>query len=262
VAGDRGGEMRDDIAIAFGRIAEQAGREIMRYYHSGAAPRLKNDMTPVTAADVAAEAIILPALAALLPDLPCVAEEAVSIGQVPDIDPEGRFLLVDPLDGTREFLVRNGEFTVNIALIEAGRPILGVVHLPALGTTYIGGPQGATLATAGGAPQSIHARPKPADGVIVLASRAHNQNDVMERFLEGERVAERIAAGSSLKFCRLAEGIADLYPRFGRTMEWDTAAGHAVLAAAGGSVRLVTGEPLRYGKSDFVNPDFIARGRW
>jgi len=96
----------------------------------------------------------------------------------------------------------------------------------------------------------------------VLASRAHGQNDVLERFLEGERVAERIAAGSSLKFCRLAEGIADLYPRFGRTMEWDTAAGHAVLAAAGGSVRMVDGEPLTYGKPNFINPDFIARGRW
>jgi len=211
---------------------------------------------------VAAEAIILPALAELLPGLPCVAEEAVSIGQIPKIDPKGRFLLVDPLDGTREFLVRNGEFTVNIALIEAGRPVLGVVHLPALGTTYIGGPEGATLSTAGSPPQPIHARRKPADGVIVLASRAHGQNDVLERFLEGERVAERIAAGSSLKFCRLAEGIADLYPRFGRTMEWDTAAGHAVLAAAGGSVRLVDGEPLTYGKPNFINPDFIARGRW
>jgi len=254
--------MTDDIAIAFGQIAEQAGREIMRHYQSGGAPRLKNDKTPVTAADVAAEAIILPALAALLPGVPCVAEEAVSIGQVPHIDPGERFLLVDPLDGTREFLVRNGEFTVNIALIEAGQPVLGVVHLPALGTTYIGGPKGATLASAGAAPQPIHARPKPGDGVIVLASRSHNQNDVMERFLEGERVAERIAAGSSLKFCRLAEGIADLYPRFGRTMEWDTAAGHAVLAAAGGSVRLVTGEPLAYGKPGFANPDFIARGRW
>lgn len=254
--------MSQELAAAFSRIAEQAGREIMRYYQTGAPASLKSDMTPVTEADVAAEAIILPALAELLPNLPCVAEEAVSVGRIPKVDPKGSFLLVDPLDGTREFLVHNGEFTVNIALIEAGRPILGVVHLPALGTTYIGGPAGATLAEAGGTPQPIRARPKPADGVIVLASRAHNEGDAMDRFLEGEHVAERIAAGSSLKFCRVAEGIADLYPRFGRTMEWDTAAGHAVLAAAGGSVRVLSGEPLTYGKPGFVNPDFIARGRW
>jgi 3'(2'), 5'-bisphosphate nucleotidase len=254
--------MTGDLPAAFSRIAEHAGREILRYYHSGTQARLKNDMSPVTAADVAAEAIILPALAGLLPDLPCVAEEAVSIGHVPKIDTKGRFLLVDPLDGTREFLLGNGEFTVNIALIEAGQPVLGVVHLPALGTTYVGGPDGATLSTAGGTPEPIRARPKPADGVIVLASRAHNEGDALERFLEGEQVAERIAAGSSLKFCRIAEGLADLYPRFGRTMEWDTAAGHAVLAAAGGSVCVLSGEPLAYGKSNFVNPNFIARGRW
>ena len=250
------------LAEAFARIAEQAGREIMRHYKAGGAVRLKNDMSPVTAADEGAEAIILPALAELLREIPCVAEEAVATGHIPKIDADGRFLLVDPLDGTREFLLGNGEFTVNIALIERRQPVLGVVHLPALGATYVGGPHGATLSTNGGAPEQIRARPRPEGGVIVLASRAHNKGDELDRFLENEQVAERIAAGSSLKFCRIAEGLADLYPRFGRTMEWDTAAGHAVLAAAGGSVRLVTGEPMTYGKPGFINPDFIARGRW
>ena len=160
----------------------------------------------------------------------------------------GRFLLIDPLDGTSEFLRGNGEFTVNIALIEDGRPILGVVHLPVLGATYAGGPEGASLAVAGEAPPPIHARAKPADGVIVLASRSHNEGDALDRYLAEMHVAERIAAGSSLKFCRIAEGLADLYPRFGRTMEWDTAAGHAVLAAAGGHVETLDGKPMAYGK--------------
>ena len=253
--------MSATLLPALGRIAEQAGREILRHYHPGIEARLKGDRTPVTAADEAAEAIILPALAALAPDVPAVAEEAVSRSGLPEIDCRNRFFLVDPLDGTREFLAGSGEFTVNIGLIEDGRPILGVVHLPVLGTTYAGGPEGATLAVAGEAPQPIAARPKPRDGVIVLASRSHN-DDELDRYLAELHVAQRIAAGSSLKFCRIAEGLGDLYPRFGRTMEWDTAAGHAVLAAAGGSVTLLSGEPLAYGKPGFANPDFIARGRW
>ena len=254
--------MSSDLLGAFSRVAELAGKEILRHYHSGATARLKSDRTPVTAADEAAEAIILPALAKLLPGVPCVAEEACAQSGLPQIERYGPFLLIDPLDGTREFLAGNGEFTVNIALIEDGRPTHGVVHLPALGTTYSGGPDGATLAVAGEPQQPIMARAKPADGVIVLASRSHNEGDALDRYLEDHRVAERIAAGSSLKFCRIAEGLADLYPRFGRTMEWDTAAGHAVLAAAGGSVVTHDSQPLLYGKPGFENPDFIARGRW
>ncbi len=245
------------------RIAEAAGREILRHYRRpGMETRLKGDRTPVTAADEAAEAIILPALAALAPAIPSVAEEAVAKGGLPAIDRRARFFLVDPLDGTREFLAGNGEFTVNIALIEDSRPVLGVVHLPALGTTYTGGPAGARLSRSGAPPEPIAARPRPRDGVIVLASRSHNNGDALDRYLAEMEVAERIVAGSSLKFCRIAEGLADLYPRFGRTMEWDTAAGHAVLSAAGGSVATMAGEPLAYGKPGFANPDFIARGRW
>jgi 3'(2'), 5'-bisphosphate nucleotidase len=254
--------MSADLLAAFSRIAEQAGVEIMRHYRSGAAARLKGDRSPVTDADEAAEAIILPALAGILPDVPGVAEEACAHRGLPEIDRAGPFLLVDPLDGTREFLAGNGEFTVNIALVEGGLPVLGVVHLPALGITYAGGPNGATMATAGGASEPIAARAKPADGLIVLASRSHGSVDELERYLANEPVARRIAAGSSLKFCRIAEGLADLYPRFGRTMEWDTAAGHAVLAAAGGHVVTRTGAALTYGKPGFENPDFVARGHW
>ncbi len=254
--------MSRDLLAKLSALAESAGREILRHYHPGTAARLKSDHTPVTEADEAAEALILPELARLFPGVPCVAEEACARGSIPEIRADGRFLLIDPLDGTREFLAGNGEFTVNIALIEAGVPVLGVVHLPALAATYAGGPAGASLATGDEAPQPIKARAKPRDGVIVLASRSHNEGDELDRYLEEHHVAERIAAGSSLKFCRLAEGLADLYPRFGRTMEWDTAAGHAVLAAAGGHVDTLDGKPMRYGKPGFENPNFVARGNW
>src|SRR5690349_11379791 len=178
-------------------LAESAGREILRHYHPGTAARLKSDRTPVTEADEAAEALILPELARIFPGVPCVAEEACARGGIPSIGNDSSFLLIDPLDGTREFLAGNGEFTVNIALIEAGSPVLGVVHLPALGVTYAGGPEGASLALAGEPPQPIAARTKPADGVIVLASRSHNEGDELDRYLEEHHVAERIAAGSS-----------------------------------------------------------------
>jgi 3'(2'), 5'-bisphosphate nucleotidase len=251
---------RDELAIAFGNIVSEAGKVIMAVQAADVGARRKPDGSPVCRADLEAEQLILARLAAILPNVAVIAEESFAPdggGPVPE-----RFLLVDPLDGTREFLAGHRDFTVNIALIEAGQPVLGVVHLPALGTTYAGSRAGATMAAAGGPPQPITARAKPADGLIVLASRSHGSTDAVERYLVDMHIAERIAAGSSLKFCRIAEGLADLYPRFGRTMEWDTAAGHAVLAAAGGSVVTTTGEPLAYGKSGFANPDFIARGHW
>lgn len=246
------------------RIAEAAGRVILRYYETGVAVRAKADASPVTDADQAAEAIILEALAPLLPGVPIVAEEAMSKGAAPSLENPSSmpFWLVDPLDGTKEFLSRNGEFTVNIALIEATRPRLGVVHLPAMGITYAGGAPGtATMAHLGHDAHPIAARRTPPDGAIVLASRSHGNQAALDAFLASEHVAARLSAGSSLKFCRIAEGIADLYPRLGRTMEWDTAAGHAVLAAAGGSVTTLDGGALRYGKPGFENPHFVARGR-
>ena len=240
-------------------IAREAGQAIMAIYAGAPAAREKADRTPVTDADEAAEASIVAALERLTPAIPIVAEERMARGVRPAID-AGPFWLVDPLDGTREFLNRNGEFTVNIALIERGRPVAGIVYVPAKGSLYGGDERGAFREDDGGARRSIRVRVPPAAGVTVMASRSHN-NAETQAFVQTLRVAVYAEAGSSLKFCVIAEGAADVYPRLGRTMEWDTAAGHAVLAAAGGSVTTVAGAPLTYGKPDFVNPNFVARGR-
>ena len=247
------------LLAAIRPVAEEAGAAAMRFYGSAEA-RLKTDGSPVTAADQAAEDIILAALADLTPEIPVIAEEATAKGLVPEVA-GGRFWLVDPLDGTREFLSGNGEFTVNIALIEEGRPALGVVVVPALGQRYGGyGPGTATLADADGE-RPIRVRPVPAEGETVVGSRSHGDPVAMERFLAGRRVAAFRAAGSSLKLCLIARGEADVYPRFGPTMEWDIAAGHAVLAAAGGQVLTLEGGPFLYGKPDHRNGPFIAFGR-
>jgi 3'(2'), 5'-bisphosphate nucleotidase len=247
-------------------IAEQAGRVILRIYEGDHQARTKSDASPVTAADEAAEAVIVPELRRVLPGVPVVSEEAVAAGDRPEIhgaaNPSNRFWLVDPLDGTREFLSRNGEFTVNIALIDHGRPLLGVVHIPALAVTYGGLVGGiARLRRGGGQPVAIAARLPPVDGAIVLSSRSHGDDAALGAFLADRKIAGQRIAGSALKFCLVAEGVADLYPRLGRTMEWDTAAGHAVLAAAGGRVKTLQGTELTYGKPDFDNPHFVAEGR-
>jgi 3'(2'), 5'-bisphosphate nucleotidase len=239
-------------------LAERAGRVILEHYREGVAVRAKADASPVTIADEAAEAVILAGLAELTPEIPVVAEETVAAGHVPEVD-EGRFWLVDPLDGTKEFISRNGEFTVNIALVEGKEPVLGVVLAPALGKIWWGaGGFGARMRDQSGE-RPIAARKRPAQGAVAVASRSHS-DQATEAFLDQEGVAERISAGSSLKFCLVAEGRADLYPRFGRTMEWDVAAGHAVLAAAGGRVTTQDGAPFLYRKPGFENPAFIARG--
>lgn len=245
-------------------LARRAGARIMTFYDRAIDVRAKDDRSPVTDADEAAEAIILPELERLTPGVVVVSEEAASRGVSPPVASRGAdaFWLVDPLDGTKEFIKRNGEFTVNIALIENGVPRFGVVYLPATDTSYVGlAGGGATLQHGTEAAQSISARRPPTDGLTVLASRSHANDEALDSFLATRHVRERISAGSSLKFCRVAEGIADLYPRFGRTMEWDTAAGHAVLAAAGGSVRGLDGTPLTYGKPGYENPHFVASGR-
>ncbi len=240
------------------QIARRAGTVILHVYGSDFAVRGKADASPVTEADEAAERLIVPALQALSPH-PVVAEEAAARGETPAVG--ATFWLVDPLDGTREFVARNGEFTVNIALIEDGQPVLGVVYLPLPDVLYAGLEGQGAWCEAAGVRRRIQCRPTPADGATVACSRAHGDGALLEGWLRGERVAGRKTAGSSLKFGLLAEGRADLYPRFGRTMEWDTAAGHAVLAAAGGSVCDLAGQALRYGKPGFENPHFIARGR-
>ena len=251
-----------DAALAAGAaILEIYGREDF-----GA--RVKQDGSPVTEADAKAEDIITRRLAAAFPDIPIVAEEAASEGRVPAT--AARFFLVDPLDGTKEFLNRNGDFTVNIALIEAGRPVAGVVYAPAHGDIYAGQEgQGARKArvvdgaTADWAPTSV--RDPDMGSLDVVASRSHLSPETSE-FIARFKVGDMVSAGSSLKFCLVASGAADLYPRLGRTMEWDTAAGDAVLRAAGGMVRTMDGKPFRYGKRgqgddvDFANPWFVASG--
>ena len=248
----------ESLSRGFCVLAERAGREILDIYGSDFAVRGKSDSTPVTDADERAEEIILAGLAELEPRYPVVAEEQVSAGRVPEVD-EGPFFLVDPLDGTREFVNRNGEFTVNIAMVEEGAPRLGVVHLPVLDETYwCEGTGRAWRRRGGGAPERIRCRAAP-EALVVIASRSH-RNTKTQEFLDDYRIGEIVSAGSSLKLCRIAEGRADMYPRLGRTMEWDIAAGHAVLLAAGGSVRTLDGAPLRYGKPGFDNPHFVARG--
>ncbi len=241
-------------------LAREAGQVTLRWYGPECEAQRKADGSPVTAADEAAEAVIAAGLAALAPDIPLVAEEAVSGGGAP-AQLGRRFWLVDPLDGTREFLACNGEFTVNIALVEDGAPVLGVVAAPAQGRWWAGAVGlGAQAAEADGTPYPIAARRPPVEGLTVLGSRSHGDAAAMNAYLQGRRVTGFVAAGSSLKFCLIAAGEADLYPRFGRTMEWDTAAGHAVLRAAGGSVQTLDGAPLRYGKPAFENPHFVASG--
>jgi len=244
------------------RLSISAGREIMAIYAGDFSAKAKGDLTPVTEADEAAEKVILAGLAKMDPSTPVISEEAASAGRIPDV--AERFFLVDPLDGTKEFISRNGEFTVNIARVENGVPVAGVVFAPALGRLFwgergAGAAEGRVDHDRPGTWQSMHVRPCPADGATVVASRSH-RDAATDDFLKKVQVKSLCSAGSSLKFCLIAAGEADLYPRFGRTMEWDTAAGHAVLLAAGGKVLTTEGDPLAYGKRarGYDNPGFIA----
>lgn len=237
-------------------LARLAGGAIMGVYATDFSVRDKADASPVTAADEQAEALILEALRRLAPEVPIVSEEASAAGRTPTV--AERFWLVDPLDGTKEFIHRNGEFTVNIALIENAVPTLGVVFAPAQARLFSGvSGHGAVLEDAAGR-RKIACRSVPIDGLTVISSRSHGDAAALAQFLRGRVVAANKHAGSSLKFCLLAAGEADLYPRLGRTMEWDTAAGDAVLRAAGGRVMTMDSQPLRYGKIGFENPHFVA----
>jgi 3'(2'), 5'-bisphosphate nucleotidase len=239
-------------------VAREAGVAAMAVYGTDFAVRGKEDASPVTEADERAEAVILRHLRELTPQIPVISEEQAAAGCIPAHD--GLFWLVDPLDGTKEFIGRNGEFTINIALVEASRPKLGVVLGLGLGRLFAGAQaQGAGLEDAQGL-LDIGCRSAPPEGVTVVASRSHGDADALDNFLTGRKVAAQTSAGSSLKFCLVAAGEADLYPRLGRTMEWDTAAGHAVLVAAGGSVATLDGEELAYGKPGLDNPHFVACG--
>ncbi len=242
-------------------MAREAGAVVMRHYAGTVERRHKADKSPVTDADQEAEALILDRLSRAAPGVPVVAEELAAAGTIPNVD-AAPFFLVDPLDGTKEFLNRNGEFTVNIALIEAGQPTAGVVFAPAMERLFWGSDHEAFEQRGAAAPHRIKARVPPKDGMIAVASRSHRDSKT-EELLAHYNITQFVTSGSSVKFCLVATGEADIYPRHGPTCEWDTAAGHAVLAAAGGRVTLLDGTtPLTYGRArdKFINPHFIAWG--
>ncbi|MEM1299597.1 MAG: 3'(2'),5'-bisphosphate nucleotidase CysQ [Pseudomonadota bacterium] len=252
----------DDMDTVLSDLALRAGAKIMEIYDSGdLGAETKADQSPVTAADLAANDVIAEGLAAAFPDIPAVTEEAAASHQQTGM---ARFFLVDPLDGTKEFINRRGEFTVNIALIEDGVPVAGVVYAPALGRLWATrGSMAVELGVAdhkisAGTAKKLSVSSPDNDALVIVASKSH-RDQATDDFIGRFKVADFTSAGSSLKFCLLAGGEADFYPRLGRTMEWDTAAGHAVLRAAGGEViRFDDHSPFTYGKPEYENPFFLA----
>jgi 3'(2'),5'-bisphosphate nucleotidase len=254
----------DKIARIFGQIAVNAAVPIMIFFNSDGETRRKNDGSPVTDADLASERLILRSLAVELPDIPVVSEEAASEGVFPKV--HERFILVDPLDGTREFARRRTEFAVNIGLIDHGIAIAGAIYAPALGKLWIGGQNAFAINIEPGAALSgtqdfrkISTRLSPVEALKAVASRSH-PDLLTGEFLNRLSIENRVSAGSSLKFCLVAEGQADIYPRFGPTMEWDVAAGDAILRAAGGLMVAGSGSPFQYGKTGFHTGPFVALG--
>jgi 3'(2'), 5'-bisphosphate nucleotidase len=256
------------MLATFEKAALEAGQAILKVYRSDCHVAVKKDLSPVTIADERAEHIIIEHLSRDFPEIPIIAEEAVAAGRIPDIEGKA-FFLVDPLDGTREFVEHRDEFTVNIAYIQNGVPVVGIVFAPALGIAFTGESGKARklvitdhFTVADRSVIAVRARP---EHLLALASRC-NSSPKTDSFLAENAVSACTSIGSSLKFCLLAEGKADVYPRFTRTMEWDTAAGDAVLRAAGGSTLTLDGRPLSYGKTDqsedcdFANPGFICWG--
>jgi 3'(2'), 5'-bisphosphate nucleotidase len=253
VADPRLAALREPVAA----IAADAGRAILDIYHGEFAVTHKADRSPLTEADLASHRVIRDALARLTPGVPLLSEESSEV----DFDVRSRwpeYWLVDPLDGTREFVNRNGEFTVNIALVRGHEPLLGVVHVPVSGVTYTGVAGGpATRQLPAAAAEPIHVQIPCASPVRVVGSRSH-PNPALARYLEPLGDYELVSLGSSLKFCLLAEGSADFYPRLGPTSEWDTAAAHAVVLAAGGRIVTLEGRPLQYNrKASYLNPEFL-----
>ncbi len=257
---------KKELASRFGGIASEAGKVIMDIYSPTLKVEAKTDSSPVTEADAAAERVIKARLQELIPEIPVVAEEsfdpAKSNGSAPS-----RFILVDPLDGTREFIAGSHEFTVNIALVEDNEPVVGVVYAPALNQMYLAGAGAwrADVQPGDALPklevmEKLATEPYPAEGLRAMASRSHLDPET-EALLKKLQVGTWKSAGSSLKFCMIAQGDGDIYPRLAPTMEWDTAAGHAVLTAAGGCVIGRDGSPFRYGKKGFRNDGFVAWGR-
>jgi 3'(2'), 5'-bisphosphate nucleotidase len=247
-------------------LARRAAAAIEAVKRAGFVVERKTDESPVTEADRIAEALIVEGLRDAAPDIPVVAEEEVEAGIAPAAASARRFWLVDPLDGTKGFARGGEEYAVCIGLVEQGRARLGAIALPATGELF-GGLVGAGAwkeaveeENGGGPRRPIHVRPVPDAGMVALVSRRYADDPRLARFLAGRRVAERRGLSSALKFCRVAEGEADLYARFGPTMEWDSAAGQAIVEAAGGAVVDLDAETLRYGKAGWRNPDFVCYG--
>jgi len=250
-----------DLTDELTRIAEQAARAILGFA-TDAGLRSKADGSPVTAADEAAEAIIRDGLKRLAPAVPIISEEHAA-REKPKPITGGSYFLVDPLDGTREFIAGRDEYTVNIALMTDGAPLFGIICAPALGDLWRGivgrGAERISLARRSEAPTPVHTRPRPKGEAVVLVSRSHLEART-KSYVDGLPGAKLMQSGSSIKFCRLAEGSADLYPRLAPTHDWDIAAGHAILKAAGGSVTAPDGAPLVYGTNDLLIPAFLAWG--
>lgn len=243
------------------RIALGAGALTLEYFDGIQQVVHKNDGSPVTLADHAAEAFIKKGLIELTAEIPVIAEEASGRGERVDLSGHEYFWLVDPLDATKEFIAGGENYTVNIGLVKNGVPVLGVVYAPALGVLYAGyGETALRWNASAGKDKSIRVRRVPEGGLTVMSSQNHSDDARMEQFLRGFKVEKILKRASSLKICMLAEGKADLYPRLGPTCEWDTAAGEAVLRAAGGLLTDTKGNALRYGGHDrkFINPEFVA----
>jgi len=257
-------DVADTLVTSVVELAQRAGEAILSVYGQRFEVMSKADASPLTLADMRSHEIIVHGLHALTPELPVLSEEA---SEIPfDVRRQWtRYWLVDPLDGTKEFVSRNGEFTVNIALIDAHAPVLGVVHVPVANTTYTGarGPGASARAfrhEPDGTITAIHVCAPAASPLRVVGSRSH-RSTALDAYLPALEPYELIAIGSSIKFCRVAEGSADLYPRFGPTSEWDTAAAQAVVEAAGGAVTQIDGAPLRYNtKPELLNPHFLVFG--
>jgi 3'(2'), 5'-bisphosphate nucleotidase len=248
-----------DLLGTLSEAAREAGEAILRIVRRGFEVETKADHSPVTEADRAAEAVILAALRTAAPGVPVIAEEEVAAGRIPAYEQD--FFLVDPLDGTKEFARGGSDYTVNIGLVLGGAPALGIVYAPASGRLHQGVVGRGAAVEVGGRSLTIQTRQRGVPPVAV-ASKSHLNQATVDYLQAAVSECSRVSVGSSLKFCIVAEGMADIYPRLSPTSEWDTAAGHAILLAAGGLVDGVDGVPLRYGKTGFLNHGFVATGGW
>ena len=247
----------DEVISVSRELCLEGGEVAMHYYENLQKVMTKADSSPLTDADLAIDEIIVSGLQRAFPKIPIVTEER-AVNHTTNHS-KGTFFLVDPIDGTREFINKSKEFTINIALIEDGKPVAGMVYAPALKRLFWGAKNlGSFEETNQGSPKPLAVRDTDSDALIVVASRSH-LNPETEAFIAKNKVASVKNAGSSLKFCLIAAGEADIYPRFGPTMEWDIAAGHAVLAGAGGVVHTIDGAPISYGQEHYKSPLFIAR---